>query len=424
MSMSVPSPEVALFTAALGLAPPWQVTKVRFEPSQKELHLYVDFPKGSRFACPECGAMCSVYDSDTDRVWRHLNFFEHQTFLHARFPRVNCPTCGVHTIEGTWARPGSGFTLLFEAFALLVCRQMPVRAAARMLGEHDTRLWHLLGQYVDKAQRARDFGSVRAASVDETARRSGQSSQDYVTLFADGDTDAVLLVTEGRDSAAIGAFSEALKAHGGTPEQIDSFTMDMSPAFESGVTHCFPQATQIVDRFHVVKLANEAVDKIRRAEVRKQPLLKKTRFLWLKNPEHLTVPQAQTLQSLCSSHPELRTVQAYQSKRSLQRLWEQPDKARAATYLANWCRHSETIPILGEVVATVRKQADRLLNYFTTGHRTHRTNALMEGINSLVQAAKARARGYRSDRYLKWIIYLLVGRLQIPFPLPALESYP
>ena len=78
------SPEIALFNAALGLTVPWHVAKVTFDKEAKELHLYVDFDKGGRFACPECQASCPVYDSVPDRVWRHLNFFEHKTFLHAR----------------------------------------------------------------------------------------------------------------------------------------------------------------------------------------------------------------------------------------------------------------------------------------------------------------------------------------------------
>ncbi|MBK9119820.1 MAG: transposase family protein [Phycisphaerales bacterium] len=77
-------------------------------------------PSGSRFACPECGrAGCGAYDS-TERTWRHLNFFQHKTLLHARQPRVECPDHGVKTVEVPWSRPGSGFTLLMEAFILML----------------------------------------------------------------------------------------------------------------------------------------------------------------------------------------------------------------------------------------------------------------------------------------------------------------
>src|SRR5437763_12157136 len=107
-----------LFQTALQLPEPWQVTEVRFDPEAQELHLVLDFPPGSRFPCPDCGTAVAAYDTDPDRTWRHLNFFQHRTLLHARFPRVECRTCGVKTVEAPWARPRSGFTLLSEAFAL------------------------------------------------------------------------------------------------------------------------------------------------------------------------------------------------------------------------------------------------------------------------------------------------------------------
>lgn len=101
-----------LFRIALGLADPWVVGKIEFSEDRRKLELWLDFPSGSRFACPECGrGGCGVHDS-SERVWRHLNFFEHQTLLHARQPRVKCPDHDIKTVEVPWARPGSGFTLL------------------------------------------------------------------------------------------------------------------------------------------------------------------------------------------------------------------------------------------------------------------------------------------------------------------------
>ena len=406
------SPEIALFNLALGLTPPWQVVNVRFDAGAKELHLYVDFPQGSRFPCPECGGDSPVYDAESDRVWRHLNFFEHKTFLHARFPRIQCSACGVKTVEGSWARPGSGFTLLFEAFALLLCKQMPPHAAASLLGEYDTRLWRLVEAYVEPAVAARDMSRVRSVKVDETARSRGH---EYLTLFADGDKGDVLLVTPGKDAATVSAFARDLVDHGGKTAQITSFSQDMSPAFESGVSRSFPDATQVVDRFHVVKLANDAVDKVRRQEVRKHPELKKSRYLWLKNPQDLSAAQKQTLDDLCRSKPDMLTVRAYHSKLALQKLWEAKDHESAAAYLEQWCAKSEDI--LGQLTATIRNQAERILNYFTTGKVT---NGMMEGINSIVQSIKARARGFRNDRYFSNIIYLNLGNLC--YPLPTLNS--
>ena len=407
------SPELTLFTAALGLTAPWQVVKVHFDKDAHELHLFVDFAKASRFACPQCQALRPVYDSEEDRVWRHLNFFEHQAFLHARYPRIECPTCGIKTVQAPWARPGSGFTLLFEAFVLLLAREMPVLAIAHLVGEHDTRLWRLLEHHVDEARQQQDLSGVKSLCIDETASRRGQ---EYVTVFADSDRGRVLFVAPGKDAATVHAFEKEFQQHGGKPEQIQSVCRDMSPAFDSGVSESFPEATQVIDRFHVMQLVNDALDRIRRAEVKEHPELKKTRYIWLKNPQELTPSQQRTLETL-SRRTDLMTVRAYQSKLSLQKLWDLPSLERARVYLSHWCRDNQDHPALAEVAKTLQARAEQILSYFTTGGLS---NGLLEGINSLVQAAKAKARGFRTNRYLSTIIYLISGKLH--FPVPTLNS--
>ena len=107
-----------LFQLALGLSSPWIVTRSEFDAVDGRLDLYVDFPRGSRFACAQCGRDgCAVHDTK-EETWRHLDFFQHRTLLHARTPRVTCPECGVRKVATPWARAGSGFTLLFEAYVL------------------------------------------------------------------------------------------------------------------------------------------------------------------------------------------------------------------------------------------------------------------------------------------------------------------
>jgi len=146
------SPMEELFRVALGLAEPWQVTKITFSEEQQRLDLWLDFPVGSRFPCPACAEGAGVYDT-AERTWRHLNFFQHQTYLHARQPRISCPEDGVKTVEVPWARPGTGFTLLMEAFVLLLAQGgMTPRQIGRVLREHDTRIWRILQHYVQEAE--------------------------------------------------------------------------------------------------------------------------------------------------------------------------------------------------------------------------------------------------------------------------------
>jgi len=179
-----------LFSTALGITPPWEVTAVTFSKEQKRLDISIDFPRGSTFACPVCGEAAKAYDT-TEETWRHLNFFQYEAYLHARVPRVNCPNsgCGIKKISVPWARAGSGFTLLFEALVMALVREMPVNAAAAILGEHDTRIWRIIDHYVAAARAKIDMSSVSRIGIDETAARRGQ---DYVTLCFDLDERRLL----------------------------------------------------------------------------------------------------------------------------------------------------------------------------------------------------------------------------------------
>src|SRR6266508_87368 len=165
--------EIDLFQAALGLPEPWRVVGAEFSADRKRLDLYLDFPKGSRFACPQGdAAACAVHDT-SDKTWRHLDFFQHQAYLHARVPRVSCPTHGVRQVRLAWARPESGFTLLFEALLMAMLAEMPVKAVAELVGEHDTRLWRLLHHHVEQARARMSMVEVARVGVDETSARRG-----------------------------------------------------------------------------------------------------------------------------------------------------------------------------------------------------------------------------------------------------------
>jgi transposase len=231
--------DTALLQRALGLTPPWRVSRSDFDPAAHRLDIEIDFPPGSRFACPSCGAAdCPAYD--TERMsWRHLNFFQHQAYLNARVPRIRCDTCGIKTVNVPWARPDSGFTLLFEALVMTMVAAMPVKAVARMVGEHDTRLWRVVHHYVDQARARTDASGVTRLAIDETAARRGH---DYITLFVDIDQARVLFATEGKGAETVAASADDLTAHGGDPAAISDVCIDMSPAFIKGTAESLPNA--------------------------------------------------------------------------------------------------------------------------------------------------------------------------------------
>ena len=402
-----------LFGVALGLGKPWQVERVAFDAEQGRLDLWLDFPRGSRFGCPQCERPgCAVYDT-TERSWRHLNFFEHRTDLHGRVPRVECPECGVKTVEVPWARPGSGFTLLMEAFLLvLVQAGMTPAQAGRMVAEHDTRVWRVLRHYVDKARAEADFCEVESVGLDETSRARGHQ---YISVFMDlaAGRRRVLFACEGRESDAVARFVEDLKAHRGDPKQIRRVCLDMSPAYIRGLEDYLPGAEITFDQFHLMKLANEAVDKVRREEQRERPELKKTRWLWLKNEWNFTEAQAQSWTQLKGAH--LKTARAWRYKSQLQDIFTAENRSEADELLGSWCAAAQRSRLRPLVVLarTIRNHWTGILNWF----QSKISNGILEAINGLIQAAKRRARGYRNPDYLITMVYLIAGKLK--FELPA-----
>ena len=250
--------DIDLFQLALGLVPPWIVVEAKFDVDKKRLDIEIDFKTGGRFACPECGkADCPVHDT-VKKTWRHLNFFQHEAFLHARVARIDCPDCGVRLVNVPWARPGSGFTLLFEAFVMTLVKDMPVAAAARLVGEHDTRLWRVVQHYVETAVARMDLSELRRVAIDETAAKRGQ---DYISLFVDMDARKVVYVTEGNDAETVARFADHVDDHNSDASRIKEACIDMSSAYIKGITENLTEAEITFDKFHAVKLVNDAVDR-------------------------------------------------------------------------------------------------------------------------------------------------------------------
>lgn len=400
----------SLFASALGLVPPWELIDISFSQEQRQLDIWVDFASGATFACPACGhAGATVYDSK-EKTWRHLNFFQYRAYLHARVPRVSCPAgCGVKQVRVPWARPGSEFTLFFEGLIMVLAQDMPVKAIAGLVGEHDTRIWRILHHYVEEARAKLDYSQVRRVGVDETAAKRGHN---YITMFMDLDLHRLLFAVPGKNEETIGAFREDLLAHHGEPENIKTVCCDLSPAFIAGVNAFFPGAQPVFDRFHIMKIINAAVDEVRRDESKENRLLKRTRYLWLKNPANLTAKQRKKLESL--KYQYLDTVQAYNLKLSFQDFFAQPGRTAGGEFLKRWyywATHSKLAPMI-KAAYTIKNHWDGILNWF----ESRVSNGILEGINSLIQAAKARARGYRNVKTLIAMAYIIGSRLDYALP--------
>jgi transposase len=399
-----------LFQLALGITSPWFVAGSLFDQAKKRLDINVDFKPGSRFMCPECKADgCPVHDTQP-KTWRHLDFFQHQAFLTARVPRITCSKCGVRQVDVPWARKNSGFSLLFEAFAMTLVTHMPVAVAAtRFLKITDQRLWRIVFHYVNTAVARMDLSRVKRVCIDETAAKRGH---DYVTLVVDIDARRVAFVTEGRSADTVRQFADHLEERGGDASHIKQACIDMSAAYISGVTENLTEAEITFDRFHVMKLLGEAIDEVRRAEVKARPELKGTRYVWTKNDANLTARQSTMRDTL--SRTNLKTARAWRMRLTFQDIYKEPTRGWAELHFddwISWAKRSRLEPMKA-VARTLDKHRDGVLAWFDS----RISNGLIEGINSLVQAAKAKARGYRNSATLKAMTYLIAGKLDLKLP--------
>ena len=398
----------------LGIEAPWKIVGQALDTNvtPHQLKIRIRAERGAEFPCPVCGRMCKAHDFQ-EKTWRHLNFFQHHCYITALVPRTKCPEHGVKMIKVPWARKGTRFTLLFEQAALVLVREMPVASASRVMGIADKALWRIVFHYVRKAMQQLDLSSVKGIGIDETS--SGKWHQ-YVTIFIDLDRKErpVLFVTEGKGKETIEAFRRHLEAHNGKAGNIGRIVCDMSKAFISGSEEQFENAIVVVDWFHVVQLFNRAVDQVRRLESRSKAMPKGTRWAILKKAEgNLTEGQKNILAELEGFAQY--TCKAWNIKEKLrwinQAEWYQGAKWRITHFLNYAYSILDDNPILRPIykaLETLKRHKDRILNRWGNDY----TNARLEALNGLFQAARRRARGYRNVETFITMIYLLAAPIE------------
>jgi transposase len=394
-----------LFAAALGVTSPWYVRNVAFDADKRLLTISIDFARGSRFPSPGVEGQHPVHDTLIKR-YRHLNFFQHECYLEVRTPRIKLPDGRVVLAEPDWAGKLSGFTLLFEALILAMCRQMPFAAVARLAGESWHRVAAICQRYVDLALTKANLSSVTRLAIDETSSRRGHN---YLTFAADAKAHKVVFVTEGRDAKTIGELGHFLSEHKATPEQIASVSIDMSPAFIKGVTKHLPNARITFDKFHVIAHASAAIDKTRRMEQKTDPSLKGLRWPLLKDRQRLSESQRADLDAFTARVATKRTARAWLYREQLREILDRKQINVVAAMLKRWCANVMRSKV--EPMKTVAKMIRTHFDGVIAWAQTRQTNGFLEAINGLFQAAKRKARGYGRFQTMRVVIFLVAGNL-------------
>ena len=394
-----------LFAAALGVETPWHVKGVSFDADKRLLTIAIDFKKGSRFPYEGTEGLHPVHDTQAKR-YRHLNFFQHECYLEVRTPRLKLPDGRVVLIEPGWAGKLSGFTLLFEALILAMCRQMPFAAVARLVGESWHRVAAICERYVDLALAKADLSGLTMLAIDETSSRRGHN---YLTFAADAEAHKVVFVTQGRDANTISEFVKFLDEHNGDAEQISCVSIDMSKAFIKGVTEQLPKARITFDKYHVVAHASKALDQTRRGEQKTDPSLKGLRWALLKDRGRLSESQRADLDAFTAQATTKRTARAWLYREQLRDILDRKQINVVTAMLKRWCSN-----VKRSKVEAMKKVAQMILDHFegvTAWAQTRQTNGFLEAINGLFQAAKRKARGYGRFQTMRTVVYLVAGNL-------------
>ena len=401
-----------LYQQILGLSSPWLVSDVQLDHQAQEVRVRVEHPRGAKFCCPDCGTELACHDHADERRWRHLDSCQFKTVLIARTPRVKCPEHGVKNAAVPWAEKGSRFTLMFERFAIdVLLAAQTVKGAQTILRTSWDETWHILNKAVQRGKARKTAKAMPRIGIDEKAFRKGQN---YITLIYDLDNGTVEAISDGNDTesghACFSQLSEDQRA------SVEAIAMDMSAAFVKAAKAAIPMAeSKIVhDRFHIMKLATEAVDKVRRGEHRQlakqgDTRLSGTRYLWLTSQENLSDRQKERFDAAYKH--ELETGKAWAYKEMLRDLWHHEDARSAKSFFADWYNrviHTKLTP-LKKVARTIRERIENVISYCTHGI----TNAVAEGINSKIMSIKRRVGGYRNRENFKTAIYFYCGGLSL-----------
>jgi transposase len=405
-----------LYAMLLGLTSPWNVVEVLVAETGERVDVQAEHEPGTRFPCPECGVLLSVYDHTPPRAWRHLDSCHYRTFLHACVPRVACPQHGVKQVVVPWALPSSRFTLPFEQWAIAVLKETDVQGAAELLRMSWDQAWGIMERAVARGQKRKRRRVIPFLGIDEKAVGAGH---DYFTLVTDLTRSTVEYIADHRTKESLAGFYEGLSKR--QLIGIQAVAMDMwAPFFRATCDHVPAAERKIVfDRFHIMKHMNAAVDEVRKKEqkaLRKEgeDTLSGTKYLWLFAEENLPQKHQERFATLKGMH--LKTARAWALKEMLRDLWRYNRRGWAVKHFRSWNRwatRSRLEPVR-KVAALLRGHLDNVLTYFD--HRI--TNAGCEGMNNRIQAIKHSAFGFRNREHFRTAIFFHCGGLDLRPVLP------
>ena len=393
-----------------------KITDFWFKNRNKELHLAVKpYKNGCR--CPECGRRCRILRQTTEfRRWEDITLMGMKVLLWYAPKEILCPTPGRMQETIPWALTYSRITYRLEWRLCSLCQIMTQKAAAEILKMPPSTLSDLLHRIITRVRDRHKIRGLVTLGVDEISFLKGHK---YATLVYDLDRSRVLWVGRGKGRETIDRFfNECLSK--GQKARVLWASCDMSRAYTEAIKHHCPNTTLVIDRFHVVKALNQAVDEVRKGEWRAldtggRKAIKGLRWLLCMHARNRTKGNTRFLNNLRNSNRRIH--RAWVLKDEFEHIWNYRYRACAEKFLKRWMTAAlrSRIPSLRQFVGTLRNHFDNIVAFTDR----NLTNAVGEGLNRIVKMVKNRASGYRNLDSFADMIFLTVGDLDIPAQIPC-----
>ena len=392
------------------------VKNFKFMNRYNELWLEVK-PHKNGCMCPFCRKRCRIVNTlEKPRVWRDVPVCGRDVFFSYRPREIICPIHGRVQEDIPWAAPNARITHRFEYSLLIQCTIMPQNTAARLLKIATSTVSDLLHRIINRERAGHKIRNLKMIGIDEISYCKGKK---YATIVYDLKRSCVVWVGKGKARETIDRFfKEELSLF--QRNKIVSGCCDMSETFIGAIEKWCPNATLTLDRFHVVKALNEAVDEVRKeqwriADASDKKALKGLRWLIYKHSTRRSEEDTKTLKSLYMGNRRIH--RSWVLKDEFEQFWEFSDIGEAESFLDGWCKTAarSRLDSIKTFVNTIRRHKHRLLPFV----ENRLTNAAAEGINRIIKIVKNRASGFRNLDAFSDLIYLTVGDLNIPEQIPA-----
>ncbi|MCY4216295.1 MAG: ISL3 family transposase [Flavobacteriaceae bacterium] len=394
-----------LAKAKLHLGTDWKIELVHYDEKRDVVDLYLSYV-GTSYTCPETGQKAVLDDHRKQRVWRHLDVFRSQCYIHCRVPRVRCSSGKVKSIQVPWADTIHRFTTHFEYWAidvLLANGNQYKTAQLLRCGAHTiSRIMH---RAVERGWTRRSLQELHHLSIDEKAYKRRHH---YATVVSDPETGFVLDLIHGRHQKATQTILNRL-VPGHQKPLVQTITTDMWHVYVRLAKELLPDAFLIHDRFHLIKYLNRAIDAVRRREVQHHAVLKNSRFALWKNPENRTEKQDILFEAIQQAN--LQASKAWKCREDFKAIFHTREIIQAKERLTSWLDQVKATGI--QEVMEVAKMFQRHLDGIIHALVFKQSNARAERINGKIQQIKTVARGYRKFENFRSAVLFFCGGLKL-----------